>query len=729
MGGSSSSGSSSSSGTRQDGSGGASNAQALAVYVRPHQYPWLDDFNDPKPIPPLLPGQADCHGQPFPKTLGSGPLTAEEMAGYTAFTFKNSSMANVASAQQKYGSNHPLFWLWVSSRAYQGSKGGISQGPNFESDGPTSVGTVASGAIFPGHWAYVARTTLTAPVAAAQMITIQVANLDAGTYTPGRYIRLMKKTAQGIDWASTAAFQIDSVTGNQIKATLHGKSKPMAFASGDYVYGHAIGQVSLEGYPHFWAWNIATTCPRDGQGRNASEFLADWLAKHKNRTSNGSMSTAKTHGYVSDADGWTVENPLDADLDGDDDKNGINELGEPLWGNGQTQFYVDLRNAWPEAAITSGTQDSPVSPGADGNQLEAAPNLAYGDSTDPNYAAISKHIINAQIHLRYNGGGANTNHFYSKILDQQYPYGATTGLEWTHAEFGGALAGALGVYFGRKRTEGEGAGPNDTWYDFYAVDVGQGTFTQGPKPDKSYGYGVSIPLTNYADRVKGKGWLGQPLGLAYRVYDGAAFADGAEVWKWNTQIDPTGAEMETSKAAVTVEGKELHVKAPVPFVDGLDSAYVRTKDNIPLASGAGVTVAMKIRSAPNQWRRLGTKIGGLSVKHGIGWESRWYVVSGKVTDTSGASKLTLACGQHKGVDFFIEEVRVFSGSKHNANVFGRDFDHGSVFVNATPTAVTIPLQRSYVRYTGYQNPANDGQPVTGSITLAPHTGVYLIHAP
>jgi hypothetical protein len=51
-------------------------------------------------------------------------------------------------------------------------------------------------------------------------------------------------------------------------------------------------------------------------------------------------------------------------------------------------------------------------------------------------------------------------------------------------------------------------------------------------------------------------------------------------------------------------------------------------------------------------------------------------------------------------------------------VYRRDFDNGIVIVNTTDTTVTVPLERTYTRLKGTQDPVvNDGSPVT-SVTIA-----------
>jgi hypothetical protein len=59
-------------------------------------------------------------------------------------------------------------------------------------------------------------------------------------------------------------------------------------------------------------------------------------------------------------------------------------------------------------------------------------------------------------------------------------------------------------------------------------------------------------------------------------------------------------------------------------------------------------------------------------------------------------------------------------------VFRRDFERGIVVVNTTAVPVTIPLERSFKKLKGHQDPAtNDGSEVD-SVTVGPRDATILL---
>jgi hypothetical protein len=77
-------------------------------------------------------------------------------------------------------------------------------------------------------------------------------------------------------------------------------------------------------------------------------------------------------------------------------------------------------------------------------------------------------------------------------------------------------------------------------------------------------------------------------------------------------------------------------------------------------------------------------------------------------------------------DVWFDEIYLFKG---NPDVFRRDFQNGTVFVNATSVRRTISTNGTFRRIKGTQDPINDGSPVGTQLTLPPYDAAILVRVP
>ena len=92
---------------------------------------------------------------------------------------------------------------------------------------------------------------------------------------------------------------------------------------------------------------------------------------------------------------------------------------------------------------------------------------------------------------------------------------------------------------------------------------------------------------------------------------------------------------------------------------------------------------------------------------------------------SGNNTITFYLGRESS-DVWFDEVYLFKG---NADIFRRDFENGTVFVNATPDTRTIPINGSFRRIRGTQDPINDGSSVGSRLTISGYDAAILVRVP
>jgi hypothetical protein len=258
----------------------------------------------------------------------------------------------------------------------------------------------------------------------------------------------------------------------------------------------------------------------------------------------------------------------------------------------------------------------------------------------------------------------------------------------------------------------------DPWYDEFAVDVTPGSPT--------YGHAIASNPNNEAAIKAHKHWLGLATSDPYRVYDLSDFSvDNTLLENGDFGSGATGWQISNLASSV------------VPWVDGWANHYLQTTGHstyqasqwnafvrgpaVALTAGQECTVTFSARASSVREIELACNPSGSISVYYADTEWRRYVHT-FVAQTSTTYRPTFRLGREDtGVD--IADVRMFAG---NANVFRRDFDNGTVVVNATPSQRTVDLKATFKRILGTgQDPVNNGATIK-SVTLQPYDAAILV---
>ena len=253
------------------------------------------------------------------------------------------------------------------------------------------------------------------------------------------------------------------------------------------------------------------------------------------------------------------------------------------------------------------------------------------------------------------------------------------------------------------------------WYDEYSVDSS----------------GTAV------EDLKDKGYLGRPLGGADELT-----SQGTLIFS----EDFEGPTLPTS----FYNGQGASVsQAPGDVISGGGSLVISNPDHTTLSFPSAGTVTGAVPFvAGNQykivfdWRVLETLDGALAVDFGDSHGNPVYITPGVVAGDSGTAVIPvmmpadanwrLRFSFDSGGRIAIDNLRVFQGG---VGPWRRDFENGFVLVNPYPQPYTFSaadlagaLNRTGIhRIRGTQAPdVNNGQPVTGSLTLNTFDGIILL---
>ena len=237
-----------------------------------------------------------------------------------------------------------------------------------------------------------------------------------------------------------------------------------------------------------------------------------------------------------------------------------------------------------------------------------------------------------------------------------------------------------------------------------------------------------------------KGYLGQPLGAAVELPSPATL-----IWDENFETGTLPTEL-SADPGVSVS------QAPHDVITGAGSLVINNPDHSRRAFIAARTKPSQITFPPGQtyviehdWKILETidNIAVSQLRASDGSTPGWYPWPGVVAGDSGQARfhVTVPDGGAFTLEFqltrgggkiAVDNVRVTAGG---AGPWRRDFENGFVLVN--------PINRSYTfnpeelagqfnrtgikRIKGTQAPDfNNGQPVTGTLTLKPFNAIILL---
>lgn len=681
----------------------------------PDQYPYLSDAETGDSTTSSVP--SDIDDQPWPRlstgdTKGYG--TAQQFSKYDVIHLKGFSFGYLRDVQaidpnvKGFRFFCPLEYQgWTESSAcYQGS------GMPFGGTGPSTQGCN----VFAGHWLYAPGSTLRSSISAGAT-TLQVA--DASRFTAGRYVVIYDGGAGAFRNAEHVRVQSVNRSTNTLTLAARGyKSSALSHPAGSVVAEHVLGNGEAQN-PLNWAYNLSTSCPRDGSGRTLGEVMAAWLAENYDLGDRGNVTGAKIQGILFDSDFHFIEQSghnkqvdVNNDLTLDD---GLAADGTNLWGEGLDRFYRLLRQRLPNTIITGGVTEARGYDSLNGTQLEGFPKSGNFNSAVPDYRDLDGKLSAYLVNMYDRSVGPRYTELSSKMPTLAYPDQADV-RPTSNAPFRFSFGLALmnDGYFSQ-----ENWNTRDAWYDEYAVDVVRGSST--------FGRAIASNPNDESAIRRHKGWMGYPSGLGYRVYDKAAFAPeknllsggdfDSALGSWSGQN--VSVSRDTSRGNFLDGSGAMHISRQRDFSASKEGAQV-IGPSVRLTAGKQYTLAFAAKSS--EPRTMQAAVGWQSVQK-MDVPDRWVrrVVTFEATG-SGNYNIRFEVGR-ESTEVWIDSVYLFEG---NANVFRRDFDNAVVVVNATPSARTIALGETLRRIRGTgQDPINNGATLT-QVTIAPYDAAILV---
>jgi hypothetical protein len=391
-------------------------------------------------------------------------------------------------------------------------------------------------------------------------------------------------------------------------------------------------------------------------------------------------------------------------------------------GAGFQAFYVRLRSLIGGSKILVGSNGTIRGyTHLNGTQCEGYPNVNTSYVSPPKYFLSDEKLASYSYHLHHHTWGPVYTEILSKTPTLIYPHLENGGSPPTsnspfRYSFGMALL-ENGSY-GQKRP-----GTNGAWWDEYSVNVSPG----------SANFGQAIPnddtnITQIAKVRAHTGWLGSPLAPRTRIFDPALF-DISKTLLPNGGFESgqggwTGQNVKLSLrtgANVFSGTHSLHSSPMITYNTDIFSASV-TSPPISLSTSGTYTLCFAVKSS--RVREFGVQFGSGTMQtiiSGPSWQSHTLTFE----TNAGDNTISFYLGRESSHVWF-DEIYLFEG---NPDVFRRDFDNGTVFVNATSVSRTISTNGTFLRIKGIQDPINDGSLVGSQLTIPAYDAAVLVRVP
>jgi hypothetical protein len=679
----------------------------------------LDD-NDKTNPPAARPRTPDIYSLPFPRlnlTEGTAGSDIEVASKFNTVSYSAAQIGNAAALKIKYPQTMVL--RYFVSGSYQPANEGDGSQRSFLSTGLSSTGS----AVYAGHWVYLAGSKLRTSIDSKALV---LSVNDSSRFTPGQYVVIYNGSPG--DFLNAEHAKIKSVDHTKGTVTLMQrgyKSTPAAHAAGAIVAQHELGAAGGGGpaRPEAWAYNLSSKCPRDASGKQMNQVNAEWLAAHFNLDRNGKMvGNFSYDGVLFDGErNYFFPDPT-ADLDNDlVAEGGLNpSTGENMEGEGLEALYAKLRSLIGDSKIMIASNGSIRGyPYLNGVQCEGYPNISSSYVYPPNYSLTDSKLASYSYHLHHHAYGP----LYTEVLSK------TPTLLYPHLDNGGSPPKSNSPFrysFGFALLENGSYGqkrPGDhPWFDEYAVDANAHSAT----------FGQAIPNndsnTSQIARVRAHtGWLGAPLGRRTRIFDPALF-DVSKTLLPNGGFESglggwTGHNVNVSLQTASVfAGKNcLHASPMLKYTTDRYSASA-TSPAVRIAAADTYTLCFAVKSS--RVREFAVQFGTATAQtiiSGPNWQSHTLTFQ----TTAGAQPVKFYLGTENS-DLWVDEIYLFHGS---ADVFRRDFQNGTVFVNATSAPRTVATKGSFRRIKGTQDPVNNGASVGAQLTVPAYDSAILVRVP
>lgn len=678
--------------------------------------PSFDDI-DRTPPPGALPGAPDLYSLPYPRINRTEGVSPEIGIGskYNTVSYSASQIRTAAALKEKYPRTMVLRYF---PAAYQPDNEGDGGQRSFLSTGPASVGS----AVFAGHWLYLAGSKLKTSIdSKTLLLTVN----DSSRFTAGQDIVIYNGSPGAfVDAEHAQIASINNTEGTLTLAARGFKSTPMAHPAGAVVAQHELGAggtSEIRSAEH-WSYNLGTRCPRDANGKQMNVVMAEWLAKNLNLDRNGDrVGSFEYDGILFDGERGYFFTDLLADMDNDlKAEGGLNpSTGENMHGPGYEAFYASLRSFIPASKILVGSGGN-IRGFADlnGTQCEGYPNYGSSYFYPPDYSLRDQKIASYAYHLHHHAYGPVYTEVVSKTPTLLYPHLDNGGSPPTNnASFRLSFGMALlenGSY-GQKRP-----GVKDPWWDEFSVDVTPGS--------ASFGQAIPNSETDPIQIAKVRahtGWLGAPLGRRMRIFAPTSF-DVSKTLLPNSGFESGQGQWTSNNVKLSLQtgagvfaGKNsLHSSPMVTYRPDIYSASV-TSPPVDLSAAKTYTVCFAVKSS--QLREFGVQFGTgamQTIVSDTGWKAHLLTFPAE----AGNNTISFYLGRENS-DIWFDEIYLFNG---NPDCFRRDFENGTVFVNATSVPRTFSTNGTFRRIKGTQDPINDGTPVGPQLTVPAYDAAVLV---
>ncbi len=673
------------------------------------------DDADRTPPPPISAGAPDLYKLPFPRlslTETSATKNIEVSSKFKSVSYSGRQLESAAELRQKYPGTMVLRYITSS---YQSRNAG--NGRHFESSAAASVGS----AVFPGHWLYLAGSKLTASINSSGLV---LGVEDSARFTAGQYVVIYDGGPGAFLNGEHAKVQSIDHTRNTLTLANRGfKSTPSPHSVGAVVAQHLIG-VGGRGQtiaPEDWSYNFSSRCPLDATGNRMNVVMADWIASHLSLDGSGKpVGAFQFDGVLFDGERghfFTVANvDMDNDLVGE---GGLNPAtGENMHGPGIEALYARLRSLLGGSKIlVAGNGDMRGFRDSNGAQCEGYPPNSTSYISPPQYSLSDQKFASYSYHVNHHAYGPAYTEVLSKtptLLSPNLENGGSPPTSNAPFRYSFGMTLLENGFYGQHRPGWQ------PWWDEYSVDVAAGSSTWGqaiPNDDSS---------TTQIAKVRGHtGWLGSPLGVRTRIFDPSLF-DVSKTLLPNPGFESglggwRGQNVKLSSGN-GFAGKFSLKSAPMSnYGTDLSSASIQSPV-VRLSSANTYTVCFAVKSSAV--REFGVQFGTGTMQK-IMSDNKWKSHTITFEAKGGSNTLNFYVGR-ESTRMWFDEVYVFRG---NADVFRRDFENGTVFVNATSEARAIQTNGKFRRIKGTQDPVNDGSNVGSQLTLPAYDAAILIRVP
>ncbi len=569
----------------------------------------------------------------------------------------------------------------------------------------TTTGKTQGCSVYAGHWLYEPGTK-TGAYLNSSSTTVSVT--DVSRIKAGEYAVIYDAPAGSFKNAEHVKISAVDAATKKVTLVRGYKSTVAGHAKNSIIAMHIRGQANS---PINWMYNLSAAAPVDGNGNRYIDYVAQWLITNYNRDHRGIKHPLRVDGIAFDIDFKYSITKKNADTNNDLSVDfGILAGQGNAWGSGVDTLYTLVRNNFPGLYISGGISGAPGHGYNNGVQLEGWPVAKNFKSVSPDYGGIDGRLSDYMLRHREHIAPQYF-HALSKTPTLQYSDGtsASSNSPFRFA-FGTALLGD--GFYGQQNSKKN----PDPWYDEYAVDVISGSST--------YGTAQPVMTSDESQIRKHKGWLGMPLGDRVRVYDDIPFQviNDQLAGKGTFDINISG----WSGANITLQQDftskmdgqaSLRTSKHKTFDPVMYSTSIKGP-SVSLTKGKWYTLVFSMKA--DRVRQIKADIAGVGQSYMINDEWRRYVMAFKAKQT-GLNSIKFQVGR-EDTPVWLDSVRIFEG---NPNVFRRDFENGTVVVNATEDIQVVDLKSVFQRINGNQDAINDGKNVQ-IVTIAPYDAAILV---